>query len=224
MKHIKPYKLFEKQEPQHPGFPTTEKEIHRLCNEYDIKDYTINNDLSIDVNGSVFFHSNGFQYLPLNFNYITVDFYCYDNHLISLEGSPQKIDGHFFCYNNRLETLKGGPNEVGGAFSCDKNILISLEGCPKKVGSVFCCNNNDLRVIDYLPEKMNNFEILYNPIECIFREFIYEENLNELVDEFNEYSIIRSNDLVWVRLEVFCNDFGLNLPDINEVKEYYNII
>lgn len=225
MNHLKAYKIFEnKEETSHPGFPKTEAEVDKVCKKYDIRNYTINDDLSIDVKNDVWLHLEDLEYLPLNFNYVSNNFYCFKNRLISLVGSPIIIDGSFVSYENKLETLDGSPLEVGYDFILNDNNLMSLKGCPKKISGIFCIKENNLRTIDYLPDEMNGFEIFNNPIECIFREFIYGENLNDLVTEFNEYSIVRNDEVVWNRLKAFCNDFELDLPDINEVKEYYNII
>jgi hypothetical protein len=46
------------------------------------------------------------------------DFYCSSN-IISLEGSPEKINGRFDCsYCDGLKSLKGCPKEVTGDFWC----------------------------------------------------------------------------------------------------------
>ena len=81
MKHIKPYKIFESAS---PNFPTTRDEVIKVCKRYDIRNYTINDDLSIDVDDDVYLNSRSLEYLPITFNYVS---------------------GYFFCNNNKLETL-----------------------------------------------------------------------------------------------------------------------
>ena len=92
MKHIKPYKIFESTS---PNFPTTREEVIEVCNRYEIKNYTINDDLSIDVNGNVNLAYRRLEYLPLKFNYVGVDFICSNNKLESLKGCPQTVGGGF---------------------------------------------------------------------------------------------------------------------------------
>jgi ribosome-interacting GTPase 1 len=45
-----------------------EQEIHDICKEYKIKNYTINSNGSIDVNGNVRLSCQALSYIPLNFN------------------------------------------------------------------------------------------------------------------------------------------------------------
>ena len=97
--------------------------IHEICKQYEIENYTINGDGSIDVNGEVNLCFNDLTELPLIFN---------------------KITGDFDCGNNRLTSLKGSPRWVGGYFNCSLNNLTSLEFSPDYVGSGFFCGGNDL--------------------------------------------------------------------------------
>ena len=62
----------------------TEQEIHDICNEYHIENYSINQDGSIDVNGDVYLHNMNLDKLPLKFN---------------------KVSGHFDCFYNKLTSL-----------------------------------------------------------------------------------------------------------------------
>jgi hypothetical protein len=53
-----------------------------------------------------------------------------------------EIDGNFVCYNNGLITLEGSPQIVNGGFYCGGNKLTTLKGCPKYVDKNFwCCYN-----------------------------------------------------------------------------------
>ena len=97
--------------------------ISLICEKYNITNYTINDDGSIDVNGSVDLSSKGLTELPLVFN---------------------KVTGYFGCGYNKLTTLKGSPRWIGGSFSCSYNNLTSLEFGPDYVGSNFWCNDNNL--------------------------------------------------------------------------------
>ena len=120
MKHIKPYEIFESAS---PNFPTTREEVIEVCERYRIKNYTINDDLSIDVDGDVNLSYGNLEYLPLKFNYVSGNFYCNNNALESLEGSPQTVGGGFQCSQNELKTLEGCPQTVNGNFLCFGNEL-----------------------------------------------------------------------------------------------------
>jgi len=97
--------------------------IHAVCKKYNIQNYNykINDDLSVDIKGSVYLFNKSLTKLPLKFNIVSGDFDCSHNRLTTLEGSPRSVGGNFYCYNNVLNTLEGGPEYVGGNFYCQDN-------------------------------------------------------------------------------------------------------
>ena len=100
--------------------------IKLLCKKYNIKNYSINPDLSIDVEGSVDLYNLKLSSLPLRFSIVGGGFFCQNNNLTTLEGGPREVGGHFVCFSNRLTTLEGGPREVGGHFSCHDNPVYEI--------------------------------------------------------------------------------------------------
>lgn len=249
MKHLRPYQIFESQKTKHPGFPETEEEIHRLCKKYNITGYTINDDLSIDVRLHVELDEWALKYLPLNFNYVGADFSCLYNGLMSLKGSPNKVGGGFYCYYNKLTSLEGAPVEVGGHFDCGDNELESLEHCPKIIGGSIgvysnkidslkgCpdiinywidCSGNNLMSLDYLPRGIDysDSETKFNdnPIYSLINIFIKKNKVEDLIFEFNDYSIVRGDKVILDRLRAFIRDFNLDMPDLDKIKEYYTIV
>ena len=85
----------------------SEQDIHKICEKYNIKNYTINPDGSIDVEGDVFISNKNLDKLPLKFNYVSGVFVCSNNRLTSLEGSPRKLGLKLYCSGNPLTTLNG---------------------------------------------------------------------------------------------------------------------
>jgi Leucine-rich repeat (LRR) protein len=126
----------------------TKKDIHNICKQYNIKNYTINDDSSIDVDGDVYLYNKGLAKLPLKFN---------------------KVYGNFACFNNKLTSLEGVPKEVTGYFDCSGNKLTSLEGAPNKVNGDFYCSYNKLTSLEYLPDIKGNLYFKGNPIENKFK-------------------------------------------------------
>ena len=118
--------------------------ISLICEKYNITNYTINDDGSIDVNGDVYLYDFDLNELPLTFNKVSGYFRCSNNYLTTLEGSPKWVGGYFICSNNQLTSLKGSPRWVGSWFSCFNNQLTSLEFSPDYVGGNFNCNWNKL--------------------------------------------------------------------------------
>ena len=70
-------------------------EIDRICKEYDIENYKINSDGSIDVDGDVDIENMRLDRIPVNFNKVSGDFICYNNRLTNLLGAPKSVDGSF---------------------------------------------------------------------------------------------------------------------------------
>jgi len=241
MKHIKHYKIFESNE---PNFPTTREGVIEACERYEIKNYTINDDLSIDVDGSIGLYNKNLEHLPLKFNYVhggfqcnrnklkslegcpkTVggDFVCYGNKLKSLEGCPQSVGGDFYCFTNDIETLKGSPQTVDGDFYCFDNNLVSLEGCPQTVDN-FDCSDNKLRDLEYFPEVSGDVYTEENTVNLLVYTFIKNAD-NFMIEDFNDYEIVRNRDTVMLdRLQAFIKDNDLEMPDLEEIKKEYKII
>src|SRR5574344_669587 len=101
MKHLRKYKLFE-----------SNTEIDKICRKYNIKNYTINSDNSVDVDGDVNLCGKKLESIPLNFNIVNGYFYCGNNHLTSLKGCPIRVGDCFYCYSNRLTSLQHSPQYV----------------------------------------------------------------------------------------------------------------
>src|SRR3990167_2174291 len=109
---------------------------------YGIKNYTINSNGTIDVNGDVDLRSRNLSKLPFTFGKVTGYFLCNYNNLTSLIGAPESVGKSFYCRNNKLTSLAGAPKSVGRNFGCDDNYLTTLFRAPESVGGDFWCDNN----------------------------------------------------------------------------------
>ena len=97
--------------------------IDEICEKYEIENYTINPDGSIDVNDDVDLYNCNLTELPLTFNKVSGYFDCGRNKLTSLKGCPRWVGGFFYCTNNNLTSLEFSPDYVGGFFNCRYNKL-----------------------------------------------------------------------------------------------------
>jgi hypothetical protein len=135
---------------------------------FGIKDYQINSDGSIDVNGGVNISNINLTKIPLKFGKVTGSFYCNGNLLKSLDGSPHQVGGEFDCKKNKLTSLEGCPKEVGAHFNCSYNQLTSLESAPKKVGGDFDCSENRLTSLESALKKVGgHFDCSYNQLTSL---------------------------------------------------------
>ena len=131
-------------------------EIEEICLKYNIFDFTINSDGTIDVNEGVHLDYYILTELPLKFNKVNGNFNCSGTGLTTLDGSPKEVGGVFYCYNNKLTSLEGGPIKVSGNFDCGDNKLTDLKGSPKEVGGNFYCHNNKITSLEFGPEVIKN--------------------------------------------------------------------
>ncbi len=216
----------------------TRLEIHRICAKYGIRQYTINDDMSISVNGNVDLSDKNLKSIPIKFKEVTGYFYCGYNQLTSLEYCPETVGG-FSCSNNQLTSLKYCPETVGGNFYCGYNQLASLKYCPETVGGHFFCSYNQLTSLKYCPETVGgDFWCSYNQITNFdgLPEFferpisIYENPVDEIYKLFKEdhrciywireFGVIQGGEVVRDRLEEVYHTLGMDIPNNISLKEY----
>lgn len=146
---------------------TNKEDIEHWLKDNYVANYTINEDLTVDVHGPVLLYGEKIKSIDVQFNIIHGEFNCYNNLLTSLEGcprevygqfscmmnqltslefSPKIVQGSFYCFGNQLTSLVGCPDTIAGSFNCDNNLLTNLEGCPQFVDGDFSCGDN--KIID----------------------------------------------------------------------------
>ena len=59
----------------------SKEDIDSICKNFGIKNYTINEDSTIDVDGNVYLRNKGLTKLPLKFGKVSGNFDCYNNQL-----------------------------------------------------------------------------------------------------------------------------------------------
>ena len=156
--------------------------------EYDIKDYTINEDLSVDVAGDVDLSAKCLSKIPVKFRNISGTFDCEDNELTNLEGFPINISGNLYCGSNQLTDLMGCPEVIGGGFYCDNNRLVSLIGCPTSVVG-FDCSDNRLVSLNGCPEVVGgDFYCSYNNLSDS-EDFLYEYSSDQVVQYYKNKNL-----------------------------------
>ena len=64
--------------------------------------------------------------------------------VMSLNGSPDIVNGNFICENLGLKSLIGGPRIVRGDYICKNNTITSFIGIPEKIEGCFIFSNNEL--------------------------------------------------------------------------------
>jgi hypothetical protein len=207
--------------------------VDDLCQIYNIRNYTINPDNSIDVNGSVDLKYNNLEKLPIKFRTVTGNFYCHRNKLKSLEGAPESVGGDFDCSDNDLTSLEGSPESVGGCFKCRNNKLRNLKGCSKTINGNLDVALNYITSLEDFPKVGGYLNCISNPFHAIYSiifktekeadtdTFYYKFDYRTL-ELFNEYDCIRGyKNIVIDRFNDFLDAIGKD--PVQSVDGYYNI-
>jgi len=80
-------------------------QIIKWLDIYEVTNYVINDDFTIDVISDVNLANKNLTKFPdfIKFNHISGYFDCYNNQLTSLVGCPSSVGGDFVCYNNKVQ-------------------------------------------------------------------------------------------------------------------------
>ncbi len=143
--------------------------INDICRKYNIRNYTINNDGTVDVDGNVGLSRNYLTILPLKFGKVSGIFDCSNNQLTTLEGSPKWVGKDFNCGNNEIKSLEGGPEVVLGTYYCYRNRLVNFKGFPEDYDGYinFASNSVDNFFINIPFTKYSKFIYWCNEYDAI---------------------------------------------------------
>jgi hypothetical protein len=180
-----------------------ESKIHQICKRYNIENYTINTDGSIDVDGDVDLSNKSLIKIPIKFRKVSGNFHCYHNKLTSLIGCPEYVGDNFLCHDNKLTSLEG-ISKYTNYLNCDYNEIWSFKGIPDSFRGYLSC--------------------YWNPISKIYKLF----NSSGDIEFFNECDIIREPEtphslpiVVLERLNFFLETIGKS--PVERVDGYINI-
>jgi|LakMenEpi03Aug12_release.lakeMendotaPanAssembly.Ray.scaffolds.fasta_scaffold238999_2 hypothetical protein len=191
MKNLKTYKMFESSQGITQELTPEQTEWLDECSSFG--GWELNEETGlVDVHSNFNCSGQGLRDLKgVRFGFIEGTFYCQNNQLESLIGSPREVGEDFTCSNNRLTTLEGAPEVIGKTFECENNQLTDLKGAPQKIGWDFWCRRNELTSLDGLSTDIGGE--LYsskNPVSEGTFISIFEE-----MKRGNDY--IQSVELVW---------------------------
>jgi hypothetical protein len=147
------------------GFLKTKEEIAAWLDEHKVTNYSINDDLAVDVNGDVSVHvpkhipgdpNAKWANLPIQFGKVSGKFYI-QNVKDSLKGCPKEVGGTFTVFNSYMPDLIGSPSKVGQHFylsNCHR--LESLTGMASSIGGyvhIFGCHR--LKNLEGMPDTIH---------------------------------------------------------------------
>jgi len=207
--------------------------IDEICKKYNIENYSINPDGSIDVDDDyVSIINSGLEKLPLKFGNVSGSFNCDSNRLSTLQGAPQSVGGGFYCDGNKLTSLDEAPQSVGGKFSCFNNRITTLEGGPITVGGGFYCSKNKLTNLVGAPEYIGgSFKCRENKMTSTYSGDIDIEVTGETFLGQNKLTQSLKDNIVHIKLilkyqrhfEIWNDDLTLNEENfqvlLDEIKD-----
>lgn len=158
-------------------------EIKTWLDQMEIKNYTINNDLTVDVNGDVHLSKCKLKTLPIVFNKVFGGFYCYENELTSLNGCPREVGGEFDCEDNNLTSLDWCPDCIHGGFKFSGNKDLKITTYPKQIGDDVRCNNSNMTSLTLIHNFEESWAIDKNPCTYIYHElgFTIEAHIESIL-------------------------------------------
>lgn len=167
------------------------------------KNYTINNDLTVDIDGNINLNYKNLNFIPIQFGVVTGDFSCSYNNLKNLEGSPFHVKGDFFCFRNEL---------------------IDLKGCPKIINGEFDVCNNNIINLKYFPDLKGNFYFDNNPISIFLDYRNDREDIFTWIEYLNDFNVISGNKIFLEKLKEVLYLLDINNFNFKKLKKYYTII
>jgi hypothetical protein len=122
-------KFTEESDPIHDMGIGLKVKIKKWCNEYKIKDYIINDDFTINVNGLVYLNDVMLNNFPeyIQFNRVEESFWIDNNNFTTLRGCPTYTGSYFSCRNNNLKSLMYAPKEMRVTLFCGYNPITDAE-------------------------------------------------------------------------------------------------
>ncbi len=102
--------------------------IELFCEEFNIKNYYINDDYSINVYQNVVLDNFIGDELPIKFNKVIGYFSCNKSNIKSFKNFPNFIEENIYFQGNIIENFHGFPKIVNGRIVLWGSIIKSLDG------------------------------------------------------------------------------------------------
>lgn len=133
--------------------------IRKWLDEHGIEKYTINNDLTIDVDDNISLDEYSERKFPdyIQFGKVGGCFSITETQLTSLVGSPKECETFQCGWNKKLKSLIGAPKKCK-EFNCvECDILENLDGSPTICETFICWGCNKLKNLKGAPHICNSF-------------------------------------------------------------------
>lgn len=212
MKYLSNYLKFD--ESIDNQFFKTKDEIVEWLNKIHIRNYTINDDLTVDTHDDeVNITHMKLDCIPVQFNIVKGMFYCNNNNLKSLKGSPRylipsKYRTAFYCYENKLTSLEYCTADIEYELGCSNNNIFDLKGFP---------NVKEFAI------DQNPINRLLDRIQDIIGDYYFERKKREFIYHLNDFDVIKKNNIFLDKLEdvIDLMGFHFDFKGGNKISENF---
>ena len=175
------------------------QEIEQWLKNYSIENYTIHDNLVVDVDDDVDLFSKNLKTLPFQFGKVMGYFNCSYTKIASLQHCPITVGRGFYCDNNQLTSLQYCPTTAGGGFNCSNNQLTSLRYCPTTVRGFFNCSNNQLTSLQYCPTTVEGgFNCSHNQLTSL--QYCQQSVGGGFYCSDNPFIVTEKNESEWMEI------------------------
>lgn len=155
------------------------KAIDKWLDKMMINNYTINDDLTIDVDGTVNLDGKGLDSLPYKFGYVKDYFTCERNALQDMTNMPHTVGKDWHVSDNNIVSLVGMPKVLGKTINFKHNQVTSFEGIAPDFKETIDARDNHLKTLDNLPLSFGSLLCEDNPFEFTNRIIHHLPRLKE---------------------------------------------
>ena len=164
-------------------------EIKSWLDKHNVRNYIINEDLTVDVNETVVLKKLLDIELPVQFGNIEGSFLCMDGELTTLKGFPKKINGDFSCKKNKISNLDYFPELITKSISIGDNNISDIKKKTKTINGDLTIENNKIRefspntklILGELQANSNLIESLINMPKVSGSIFISKNKIKSLL-------------------------------------------
>jgi len=138
-----------------------------------VENFTINPDLTVDVDGDVYFGTHRWTEFPVKFGVIKGNFICAVGHLESCVNFPDEVEGECDITGQQLKSLKGFPSKVGtgvhgGGVDISFTPLTSMDGISEEINGDLVMTDTRISSLEGIADKITKLngivDVTHSPV------------------------------------------------------------
>ncbi len=171
---------------------TIKEDIATWCDDNFISNYTIDDNLTVNVNSDVFLYLIPMETLPVQFGYISGEFLLGENGLTSLKGCPHTVEHDFTCGGNLISSLKYLPQTINGTIKLFNNIKLTDFTSNLKTCNNLIKSSNRIPGLSFLSFEDEIYS--YDSLEYIK----WNDNVIHFLEEDADFIMDEEEDIIYL--------------------------